>query len=42
MNLALRLAEVGRLFPDHEALVFHDQRIPYATLNYWVNRLPTA
>lgn len=38
MNLALRLAEVGRLFPDHEALVFHDQRIPYATLNYWVNR----
>ncbi|MGB9802568.1 class I adenylate-forming enzyme family protein [Desulfofundulus sp.] len=39
MNLALRLAEIGQFSPDHEALVFHNQRITYATLNQWINRL---
>ncbi len=42
MNLAKRLAEVGQLFPDHEALVFHGQRISYATLNDLVNRLTSG
>ncbi|MDK2887703.1 MAG: long-chain acyl-CoA synthetase [Thermoanaerobacter sp.] len=42
MNLALRLAEAGQLFPDQEALVFHGQRISYATLNQWVNRFASS
>lgn len=39
MNLPLRLAEIGRVSPEQEALVYYDQRITYAQLNTMVNQL---
>ncbi|MGB9904994.1 MAG: class I adenylate-forming enzyme family protein [Desulfotomaculales bacterium] len=39
MNLIARLAEVSRLYPDQEAIVYHDQRIKYSQLRDQINRL---
>lgn len=39
MNLTLRLAEIGRVSPGHEALVYYDQRLTYSQLNNMVNQL---
>lgn len=39
MNLPLRLAEIGRVSPEQEALVYYDQRLTYAQLNTMVNQL---
>ncbi|MEW5899360.1 MAG: class I adenylate-forming enzyme family protein, partial [Bacillota bacterium] len=38
MNLALRLAEIGRLHPDHEAVRYHDQRLTYSRLLRQINQ----
>lgn len=38
MNLPLRLAEVGRLYPDHEAVVYHQQRLKYSQLLSRINQ----
>jgi len=39
MNLSLRLAEVSRLFPHQEALVYNQQRLSYHQFNQQVNYL---
>lgn len=39
MNLPLRLAEIGRVSPGHEALVYYDQRLTFSQLNTMVNQL---
>lgn len=38
MNLPLRLAEVGRLYPDQEAIVYHEQRLKYSQLLKQINQ----
>lgn len=39
MNLSHRLAEIGRLAPGQEAMVYENQRITYAQLNQQVSQL---
>jgi len=42
MNLAQRLAEIGRISPQGEALVYRDGQMTYADLNERVNRLASG
>jgi len=39
MNLALKLTENGRLYPDQEAVVYHQNRLTYSDLAKQINRL---
>lgn len=39
MNLVLRLAEIGRLYPEHEAMVYNEKRFSYSQLTAQVNQL---
>ncbi|MCL6557247.1 MAG: long-chain fatty acid--CoA ligase [Firmicutes bacterium] len=39
MNLAARLAEVSRLYPGQEAVVYHERRITYSQLQEQIYRL---
>ena len=39
MNLTLRLAEISHLYPDHEAIVYHHQRLTYSQLQKRLNQL---
>ncbi len=38
MNLPLRLAEIGRLYPDQEAVAYHGQRLKYSQLLKQINQ----
>ncbi|OAT81825.1 class I adenylate-forming enzyme family protein [Desulfotomaculum copahuensis] len=42
MTLARQLAEIGRTYPQGEALVYQDNKITYAELNDQVNRLASG
>lgn len=38
MNLVLKLAEIGRLYPEHEAMVYNEKRFSYSQLIAQVNQ----
>lgn len=42
INLPLRLKEVSELYPNHEAIIYNDQRISYKEFNELVNRLANS
>ncbi len=42
MNLSTKLAEIAQISPDHEAIVFQDQRMTYAQLNARVSQLASG
>lgn len=42
MNLPVRLAEIARIFPGQEAIVFNNQRITYAQLDTRVSQLASG